>query len=71
MSDRDRIVLEGVVEDFANGKFKVRINDNHIALCTLSGKIRQNEIKIMLEDKVRIEVSPYNTSMGRILTRLK
>jgi len=71
MSDRDRIMLEGIVEDFSNGKFKVKIAEGHTALCTLSGKIRQNEIKIMVNDKVRIEVSPYNTSMGRILARLK
>ena len=69
--DRDVLEFEGVVEDFSNGKFMVRVNDNYVVMTTLSGKIRQNAVKIILGDTVRIEVSPYNTSMGRIVYRIK
>lgn len=71
MSKGDRMEFEGTVEEFSNGKFLVRIGTNHTALCTLSGKIRQSAIKIIAGDKVRIEVSPYDTNMGRIIYRLK
>lgn len=71
MSKGDRMEFEGTVEEFSNGKFLVRMNPNHVALCTLSGKIRQSAIKIIAGDKVRIEVSPYDTNMGRIIYRLK
>lgn len=70
-SNRDRLELEGVVVDFANGKFKVQVNEQHAVLCTLSGKIRQNAVKILLADKVRIEVSVYDTTQGRIVYRIK
>lgn len=69
--DKDALEFEGVVEDFSNGKFKVRVNPDFAALCTLSGKIRQSAIKVIVGDKVRIEVSPYDTTMGRIVYRLK
>ena len=69
--ERDRIELEGRVVDSANGKFKVRINENHEVLCTLSGKIRENCIRILLGDLVLVEVSEYNTSQGRIKLRIK
>ena len=71
MSKGDRMEFEGTVEEFSNGKFLVRIGTSHTALCTLSGKIRQSAIKIIAGDKVRIEVSPYDTNMGRIIYRLK
>ena len=67
----DKLEFDGVVEDFANGKFTVKVNDNYSALCTLSGKIRQSAIKILAGDKVKIEVSPYDTRQGRIVYRLK
>lgn len=71
MSKDDKLEFEGIVEEFSNGKFTVKINDNYSALCTLSGKIRMSAIKILLGDKVRIEVSPYDTRQGRIVYRLK
>jgi translation initiation factor IF-1 len=69
--NRDRMEFEGVVEDFCKGKFTVKINENYNVLATLSGKIRQNEIKILVGDRVRIEVSEYDTTKGRIVSRLK
>jgi translation initiation factor IF-1 len=71
MNDTDRIELDGEVIDICNSKFKIRVNEKHIALCTLSGKIRQNDVKILIGDSVKIEVSPYDTNMGRIIYRYK
>jgi translation initiation factor IF-1 len=68
---RDRMELQGIVIDEANGKFRVKINDNHIVLATLSGKVRKNLIRIILGDLVICEVSEYDTSMGRIVRRVK
>ena len=68
---RDRLEMQGEVVDDANGKFRVKVNDNHIVLCTLSGKIRQNSIRIILGDLVIIECSPYDVNMGRIIRRIK
>jgi translation initiation factor IF-1 len=67
----DALVFEGVVEESSNGQFKIRISDQYTALCTLSGKIRQSGIKIVLGDNVRIEVSPYDVNRGRIIYRIK
>lgn len=71
MSNRDRLEFEGDVIDSNMGKFKVRVNDNYTVLCTLSGKIRQNSVKILLGDKVTIEVGEYDTTQGRIVYRHK
>ena len=71
MVTRDRIEIEGEVIDANKGKFKVKITDAYIVLCTLSGKIRQNSVRILLGDRVRIEVSEYDTSQGRIIYRIK
>lgn len=71
MDDRDRMIFEGEVIDANKGKFKVKINDNLTVLCTLSGKIRMNSVKILLGDRVRVEVSEYDPSMGRITYRIK
>lgn len=68
---RMRIELEGTVVDDSNGKFKVKVNENHYVLCTISGKIRQNAVRILLGDRVKVEVSEYDTTMGRIIFRLK
>lgn len=71
MADRDRIELLGEVVDASKGKFKVKVNENHMVLCTLSGKIRVNSVKILVGDSVTIEVSEYDTSQGRIIYRHK
>ena len=68
---RDRLEFEGEVIDANKGKFKVRVTDNYIVLCSLSGKIRQNSVKILMGDKVKIEVSEYDTTQGRITYRIK
>jgi translation initiation factor IF-1 len=71
MSKEDRIELEGTVIESSNGKFLVKINEDHTASCTLSGKIRQSAIRILVGDSVTVEVSPYNLNMGRIVYRHK
>jgi translation initiation factor IF-1 len=68
---RERLELEGTVVDSNKGKFTVKVSDTYSVLCTLSGKIRTNSVRILLGDKVRIEVSEYDTSMGRIVYRIK
>ena len=71
MADRDRLEFEGEVVDANKGKFKVKVNDQLTVLCTLSGKIRMNSVKILVGDKVKIEVSEYDTTQGRITYRNK
>lgn len=71
MVERDRLEMEGTVIESNKGKFTVKVNDNYTVMCSLSGKIRMNSVKILLGDKVRIEVSEYDTSQGRIVYRIK
>ena len=71
MTDRERLEFEGEVIDANKGKFKVKVNDSLTVLCTLSGKIRMNSVKILVGDKVRIEVSEYDPTQGRITYRNK
>jgi translation initiation factor IF-1 len=68
---RQRMEFEGVVIESNKGKFKVQINENYVVLCSLSGKIRINSVRILLGDTVMVEVSEYNVQMGRITYRLK
>jgi translation initiation factor IF-1 len=71
MSNRDKLELDGEVVDSCKGKFLVKINEHLNVMCTLSGKIRMNSVKILVGDKVKIEVSEYDTSQGRIVYRVK
>ena len=71
MTDNEKLEFEGTVIDACKGKFKVQVNENYTVLCTLSGKIRTNSVRILLGDKVRIEVGEYDTSQGRIVYRVK
>lgn len=67
--ERDRLIFEGEVTDSCKGKFKVTTTDNAEVLCSLSGKIRTNSVKILVGDKVKIEVSEYDMTQGRITYR--
>jgi translation initiation factor IF-1 len=69
--DKDVLEFEGIVESVSNGKFVVRVNENYTVLCTLAGKIRQAAIRVIVNDRVSIEVSPYDTTLGRIVFRHK
>ena len=72
MSKADVIEIEGVVvEKLPNAMFKVELENGHIVLAHISGKIRMNFIKILPGDKVTLEMSPYDLSKGRIVWRDK
>lgn len=66
------IEAEGqVIQELGNSLFKVELTNGHVVLCTISGKIRKFKIRIMTGDKVKVEMSPYDLSKGRISVRLK
>ena len=70
MSKEDVIEVEGIVDEaLPNATFKVKLDSGHIVLAHLSGKLRQNYIKILPGDKVTMELSPYDLSRGRITWR--
>ena len=72
MSKTDGIEIEGVVvENLPNAMFKVELENGHIVLAHISGKLRMNFIKILPGDKVTLEMSPYDLSKGRIVWRDK
>ena len=72
MSKADVIEIEGVVvEKPPNAMFKVELENGHIVLAHISGKLRMNFIKILPGDKVTLEMSPYDLSKGRIIWRDK
>ena len=72
MSKADVIEIEGVVvEKLPNAMFKVELENGHIVLAHISGKLRRNFIKILPGDKVTLEMSPYDLSKGRIIWRDK
>ena len=65
------IVMEGeVVEALPNGMFRVKLEGGHEVLAHISGKMRINFIRILPGDKVRVELSPYDLTRGRIVYRL-
>jgi translation initiation factor IF-1 len=70
--DEDKIQFEGtVIEALPGTQFKVRLENNHDVLAYLSGKMRKYYIRILLGDKVRVEMSPYDLTRGRIVYRHK
>ena len=72
MAKQDAIELEGtVVEPLPNAMFKVELENGHQVLAHISGKMRMHYIKILPGDKVRVEMSPYDLSKGRIAFRYK
>ena len=72
MSKADVIEVEGVVvEKLPNAMFKVELENKHVVLAHISGKLRMNFIKILPGDKVTIELSPYDLTKGRIIWRDK
>ncbi len=72
MSKSDMIEVEGtVVEVLPNTMFRVSLQNNHMVLAHISGKLRMNNIRILPGDRVTIEMSPYDLSKGRIIWRSK
>lgn len=71
-NDADRLIMNGIVDEALPGTlFRVKCDNNMNVLCTLAGKLRQNRIRVLLGDAVAVEVSPYDTSKGRITWRGK
>ena len=72
MSKEDVIEVEGVVTDaLPNAMFKVQLENGHEVLSHVSGKLRMNLIRIVSGDKVKLEMSRYDLSKGRITWRVK
>ncbi|WP_256997843.1 translation initiation factor IF-1 [Candidatus Pelagibacter communis] len=58
-----------IIELMKNAQFRVRLENNHVILAHASGKLRKNRIRCLLGDKVKVSISPYNLSLGRITFR--
>ena len=72
MAKNDLIKLDGIVDEaLSNANFRVRLENDHVILATISGKMRMNYIRILPGDKVKLEMSPYDLSKGRITYRYK
>ena len=72
MSKQDVIEVEGIVKEaLPNAQFKVELQNGHVILAHISGKLRMNFIRILPGDKVKVEMSPYDLTKGRITWRSK
>ncbi|PIP27242.1 MAG: translation initiation factor IF-1 [Candidatus Moranbacteria bacterium CG23_combo_of_CG06-09_8_20_14_all_39_10] len=71
-NDKEIVTLEGVVEEnLPSTTFKVRLDNGHVVLAHISGRMRVNYIRLLPGDRVLLEMSPYDLSKGRIVKRLK
>ncbi len=72
MAKDDVIVMDGkVIEVLPNATFNVELANGHVVLCHISGKMRMHYIKILLNDRVTVEITPYSLDKGRITHRFK
>jgi translation initiation factor IF-1 len=72
MAKQDLIKMSGTVDEvLPSAMFRVQLETGHVVLATLGGKLRQNNIRILLGDSVEIEMSPYDINRGRIIYRNK
>ncbi len=74
MSDatQEKLVLDGkITEALPNTSFRVELENGHTVLAYLSGKMRKFYIRVLLGDRVRVELSPYDLERGRIIYRYK
>jgi translation initiation factor IF-1 len=70
MAKEDQIEMEGeIVETLPNTTFRVKLENGHLVTAHISGKMRKNYIRILTGDKVRVEVTPYDLTKGRITYR--
>ncbi len=69
---KDVIEIEGtIIESMPNAMFRVKLENDHEILAHISGKIRKNFIRILPGDRVKVEMTPYDLTKGRITFRLK
>ena len=72
MAKEDVIEMQGeVVENLPNATFRVKLENDHVVLGHISGKMRMHYIRILPGDKVQVELTPYDLSRGRITYRYK
>lgn len=72
MGKNNVITTEGTVtQALPNAMFRVDLDNGHNILCVISGKMRHNFIKVIDGDRVKIELTPYDLSRGRIISRLR
>ena len=72
MSKEDTIQMQGeILETLPNATFRVKLENGHVVLGHISGKMRKNFIRILPGDKVLVELSPYDLTRGRIVYRYK
>lgn len=72
MAKEEAIQVEGIVkESLPNAMFRVELDDQHLVMAHVSGKMRMNFIRILPGDKVMLELSPYDLTRGRIIYRVK
>ncbi|HMV37917.1 translation initiation factor IF-1 [Plasticicumulans sp.] len=70
MSKEDHIEMEGtVIETLPNTMFRVQLENGHVVTAHISGRMRKHYIRILTGDKVRVELTPYDLSKGRITYR--
>lgn len=70
-NDKDLILQDGeIFETLSNTMFRVRIKNGHEVLATVSGKMKMKYVKMVIGDKVKIEMSPYDLTRGRITSRI-
>ena len=72
MAKEDSIEMEGVVtETLPNTMFRVELENGHVITAHISGKMRKNYIRILTGDKVKVDITPYDLSKGRITYRVR
>tara|TARA_R110002095_G_scaffold111670_2_gene97586 strand:- start:873 stop:1133 length:261 start_codon:yes stop_codon:yes gene_type:complete len=72
MAKEDQIEMEGVVKDtLPNTMFRVELENGHLITAHISGKMRKHYIRILTGDRVKVEMTPYDLSKGRITYRVK
>jgi translation initiation factor IF-1 len=72
MSKDDAIELEGtILETLPNTMFRVKLENSHVIIAHISGRMRKNYIRILTGDKVKVEMTPYDLTKGRITYRMK
>lgn len=72
MAKKNLIKQDGIIEEaLSNAMFRVRLENDHKIVATISGKMRMHYIRILPGDKVSVEMSPYDLSRGRIVYRYK
>ena len=72
MAKKEAIEVEGTVQEaLANATFRVELENGHVVLALISGKLRVHYIRVLPGDRVLVELSPYDLNRGRITYRLK